>query len=162
MTFIRKRKTDDNKTGQQPLEEEQKKIQHKKNQTERQLQIFVVGDQLQIVPRTSISNVDMAHLHTTDNYLFNSQGINKNFGADNPPSLSSHHESTTIPLLAKYIRRHSRLSLFGFDVICHNRNGASEEEVLSVIDVNFFPGYIGMDNFPSSLLSLCHELKVGK
>ena len=55
--------------------------------------------------------------------------------------------------IAAALREGFGLSLFGFDVIVPNdgKDGSNNEYV--VIDVNFFPSYKEVDDFPSRLRS---------
>jgi hypothetical protein len=46
------------------------------------------------------------------------------------------------------IRDLTALTLFGFDVIICNRTG-----LYALIDINYFPGYRGVDDFPLQFIS---------
>ena len=136
--------------------------------------IFVVGSEFHVQPRTSLPDVDLSTLSATSSFVFNSQGINKNISSSSESSSSSSSSesssSSSVPALSprllsaipefiNLVKKHFGMTLFGFDVIVHTNNGRGKEgELMSVIDLNFFPGYIGMDKFPQAFLDLCDVL----
>jgi len=98
--------------------------------------VFVIGHEVSVVRRHSIANIPS---DSDKPVLFNSQHM------QDIMDLSSHASETppspeVLQKLADKISDHSGLSYYGFDLIRDCETGD-----LAVIDVNFFPGYKGVE-----------------
>ena len=94
---------------------------------------------------------------TISHFIFNSQALDKRFNGEYASVIHDPTKSD-ICYLAGLIREQTCLRMFGFDVLKHQQNGRSIQEYLTVIDVNFFPGYAGMNSMSSNILTLCQHL----
>jgi len=99
--------------------------------------VFVIGEFIDVVRRGSLRNVAPTE---TKPLLFDSQKPLPAHLVDTthqPPAIGV--PSQTIKAMAEHIRKDLGLSLFGFDVIT---NSATHKH--ACIDVNYFPGYVGV------------------
>jgi inositol-1,3,4-trisphosphate 5/6-kinase / inositol-tetrakisphosphate 1-kinase len=110
---------------------------------------FVLDDYFDVVARSSLRNFDLSASNET--VKFDSQGINQNIDASQLGK-HVHPPRELIAALVAAIHRHLGLSLFGFDVI---QNVATKR--WGVIDVNFFPGYSGVDDLHERLYDLVEK-----
>ncbi|EGG18922.1 inositol 1,3,4-triphosphate 5/6 kinase [Cavenderia fasciculata] len=118
--------------------------------------VFVIGSYLNIVHRKSLRNV-------TDNGNVIKKIIDNIFQKPLPSFLLPEKEYTQdmvqfphkdiLMAISNMIQKDLSLTLFGFDVITDVTTKKH-----AVVDLNYFPGYIGIDNFYSILLE--HVLQV--
>jgi len=96
---------------------------------------FVIGEFVDVVQRPSLRNVS---LNETEPLYFDSQ---QPLPASLVATAPQHSEvpTKTIHEMAGFIRKQLGLSLFGFDVITDVSTGKH-----ACIDVNYFPGYVGV------------------
>ncbi|EDQ87391.1 uncharacterized protein MONBRDRAFT_33295 [Monosiga brevicollis MX1] len=119
--------------------------------------VFVLGDRHHVVPRPSIRNVDPAARGEATLMAFDSHDVSKahsqtylNDAVAMKTALASNVlRRPDLALLADRMRQHLGLTLFGFDV-------AAETSVHYIVDVNYFPGYKGIESFQEDL---CHLLR---
>eukprot|EP01095_Lingulamoeba_sp_RSL-Kostka_P010676 TRINITY_DN3889_c0_g1_i1.p1 TRINITY_DN3889_c0_g1~~TRINITY_DN3889_c0_g1_i1.p1 ORF type:complete len:317 (-),score=89.10 TRINITY_DN3889_c0_g1_i1:38-988(-) len=107
--------------------------------------VFVCGlDEFSVVKRPSITDITYEENH--EPIIFNSQDMSHlmNNDTENYEIPSDHILSSIIKLINKKFD----LNLFGFDLIQNNITGK-----YAVVDINFFPGYKGLDNFHEKLLN---------
>uniref|UniRef100_A0A3P9B9X1 Inositol-tetrakisphosphate 1-kinase n=1 Tax=Maylandia zebra TaxID=106582 RepID=A0A3P9B9X1_9CICH len=115
--------------------------------------VFVVGDKHCCVERPSIKNFPSGPCDRKT-IFFNSQKVSKPESNSNLTSVDEHMvdppspSSDAVAALVKELRAQLGMALFGVDVIVNIGTHA-----LTVIDINIFPGYEGMPQFFSSLLS---------
>ncbi|XP_063684087.1 inositol-tetrakisphosphate 1-kinase-like isoform X2 [Bolinopsis microptera] len=128
--------------------------------------VFVCGDKFHVVTRPSI---------TLNKLLSNNSQINVyNFHSDNVSKVTSdssrvqedlcktydlsplsEKHMALIPEWVKIMRSVLNLSLFGFDVILES---ASKKPV--IIDINYFPGYDGFENFHEILSDMLYQAAI--
>ncbi|CAI5694499.1 unnamed protein product [Oreochromis niloticus] len=115
--------------------------------------VFVVGDKHCCVERPSIKNFPSGPCDRRT-IFFNSQKVSKPESNSDLTSVDEHMvdppspSSDAVAALVKELRAQLGMALFGVDVIINIGTHA-----LTVIDINIFPGYEGMPQFFSSLLS---------
>ncbi|XP_039478810.1 inositol-tetrakisphosphate 1-kinase-like isoform X2 [Oreochromis aureus] len=115
--------------------------------------VFVVGDKHCCVERPSIKNFPSGPCDRKT-IFFNSQKVSKPESNSDLTSVDEHMvdppcpSSDAVAALVKELRAQLGMALFGVDVIINIGTHA-----LTVIDINIFPGYEGMPQFFSSLLS---------
>jgi len=109
---------------------------------------FAIGDTVQVVKRESLPNF-FSNDHEV--IFFDSQTT--------LPHLNQENQSATPTMtmeippmemfvsLSRAISKHFDLTLFGFDVIT-----CIEKSTHAVIDINYFPGFIGVTNFENLLV----------
>jgi len=116
--------------------------------------VFVIGEYSSSIKRKSVPNIIPNQSRTI---FFDSQKpleeqIPKNsFESKNKTSDQLLAEAKEIPQdilnqMSKSISKEFGLSLFGYDVIVQDGSGK-----FGVIDINYFPGYIGVPDFENTL-----------
>lgn len=129
--------------------------------------VFVCGDKFHVAPRPSIN---LGKLQTQSNqldvYNFDSDTVSKVSevstsrvqedlcGLSTPSDMVPLPDEyrALIPHWVKVMREVLNLSLFGFDVLFE-----SKTDKPFVIDVNYFPGYDGFDDFHEVLADMLHQ-----
>eukprot|EP00730_Choanoeca_flexa_P000113 TRINITY_DN10048_c0_g2_i1.p2 TRINITY_DN10048_c0_g2~~TRINITY_DN10048_c0_g2_i1.p2 ORF type:complete len:325 (+),score=82.89 TRINITY_DN10048_c0_g2_i1:253-1227(+) len=118
--------------------------------------LFVLGNDISVVKRPSIRNLDPS-THT-ETIFFDSHKVSK---ADSDSHLNlagAHYSSGTQLELAQLrpsvqrLRHKLGLDLFGIDVVV-----CCESNRHYIVDVNYFPGYNGVEGFHDSLIALLHS-----
>eukprot|EP01112_Ceratiomyxa_fruticulosa_P008861 TRINITY_DN2299_c0_g1_i1.p1 TRINITY_DN2299_c0_g1~~TRINITY_DN2299_c0_g1_i1.p1 ORF type:complete len:329 (-),score=46.26 TRINITY_DN2299_c0_g1_i1:869-1855(-) len=129
--------------------------------------VFAIGDYINVVRRKSIRNLLS---YETEPLIFDSQkpfppNLSSDFVPSPPPNAQT---PTTIdtpasqppdpPLetlkeISAMIRTSMGLTLLGFDVITEKETGTH-----AIVDINYFPGYVGVPNFHHILLNHIKEL----
>ncbi|XP_030600565.1 inositol-tetrakisphosphate 1-kinase-like [Archocentrus centrarchus] len=115
--------------------------------------VYVVGDKHCCVERPSIKNFPSGPCDRKT-IFFNSHQVSKPESNSDLTSLDEQMvalpppSSDAVAALVKELRAQLGLALFGVDVIVN-----ISTHTLTVIDINIFPGYEGMPQFFSSLLS---------
>lgn len=121
--------------------------------------LFFIGDQYFTVQRPSLKNFTAGD-HST--IFFDSHDVSKPNSSSFLNELDekdlNHRridpESDTLHKLAKVLRMELDMALFGVDVIVENNSG-----IHYIIDINAFPGYDGVPEFPQALFNhVQHEL----
>jgi len=118
--------------------------------------IFVIGDTFKIIRRESLPDLS-PNLKST--ILFDSQqsisSQKEKFGVQEIKSEMKDPPLNVIDALSKSISKNLGLTLFGFDVITQKETGCH-----AVIDINYFPGYVGFEDFNATLFKfLLSKLK---
>ncbi|GAM24770.1 hypothetical protein SAMD00019534_079450 [Acytostelium subglobosum LB1] len=117
--------------------------------------VFVIGDYLNVVHRKSLRNLNTTE---TETLTFDSQ---KPLPANLLPEIPYDESMVDIPsrdslvAISKGIQKDLGLTLFGFDVITDITT-----KKIAVIDVNYFPGYVGIPDFNKILID--HMLYIHK
>ncbi|XP_062275276.1 inositol-tetrakisphosphate 1-kinase-like [Scomber scombrus] len=115
--------------------------------------VFVVGDRHFCVERPSLKNFPSGPCDRKT-IFFNSHQVSKPESSSDLTSLDEQMPRLPLPsseavaALARELRAQLGMALFGVDVIINIHT-----HTLSVIDINIFPGYEGVPQFFSSLLS---------
>jgi len=97
---------------------------------------YLFGDAFHIQPRTSLPNFSIEEKGLI---LFTGQSVNKNTQVDE----SSLPPKTVLEAISNSLKKHMKLTMFGFDVIKNSETGD-----YFIVDVNYFPGYKGLKTFP--------------
>ena len=79
----------------------------------------------------------------------NNNNNNENITSEDPISLDMMNQFTN---MADLLKKRFELSLFGFDVIITNNNNS-----MMIIDVNYFPSYKEVSDFPTRLRHFIRE-----
>lgn len=98
--------------------------------------VFVIGEFIDVVRRGSLRNVAPTE---TKPLLFDSQKPLPEYLTQSTTIKTPDVPANVIKAMAEHIRKQLGLSLFGFDVIT---NSATHKH--ACIDVNYFPGYVGV------------------
>merc|ERR1712157_50243 len=113
--------------------------------------VYVLGEKIWVFPRPSLPNIPNS-IHANHSYVeFDSQEQPYPDFANYFPSVCSKKTPTDItaneimPVVTS-LRQAFGLDLFGFDVLV-----SSETNELVVVDVNYFPSYKEVHNFPKHL-----------
>lgn len=120
--------------------------------------VYVVGDRHYCVERPSIKNFPPGPCDR-ETIFFNSHQVSKPESNSDLTALDEHvpflppPSSEAVSALVKELRVLLGMALFGVDVIINIHT-----HTLTVIDINIFPGYEGVPQFFSSLLSLIKTL----
>ncbi|KAF8027188.1 hypothetical protein BT93_E0180 [Corymbia citriodora subsp. variegata] len=117
--------------------------------------VYVVGEYVQCVKRTSLPDVPEERLGCPEGLMPFSQVSNtpiREKDGDESPEATALEEAEMPPRsliaeLARGLRRAMKLNLFNFDVIRDARNG----DRFLVIDINYFPGYFKMPGYETAL-----------
>ncbi|KAM3616141.1 uncharacterized protein V6R79_013081 [Siganus canaliculatus] len=115
--------------------------------------VFVVGDRHFCVERPSLKNFPSGPCDR-ETIFFNSHHVSKPESSSDLTELDEQMpclpppSSEAMAALVKELRRQLGMALFGVDVIINIHT-----HTLTVIDINIFPGYEGVPQFFSSLLS---------
>uniref|UniRef100_H3DJ06 Inositol-tetrakisphosphate 1-kinase n=1 Tax=Tetraodon nigroviridis TaxID=99883 RepID=H3DJ06_TETNG len=115
--------------------------------------VFVVGDSYTVVERPSLKNFPSGPADRKA-IFFNSHNVSKPESSshlttrENVEGVSQPPNDDVIRKLSRSLRQALGVSLFGIDVIINNQTGQH-----AVIDINAFPGYEGVPQFFSDLLS---------
>ena len=130
--------------------------------------VYVLGDKVYVYQRPSIPNLpkETEKLENHDcSYLeFDSQRpypklADFGFGSDEPDQKRQRTSDTSLSVLVTVdavrpvvdaLKRAFGLELFGFDIVIASGQDGKEREML-VVDVNYFPSYKEVPNFPSLL-----------
>lgn len=130
-------------------------VQEYVNHDQKLYKVYVMGKSVHVYQRPSLPNLpaDIAERATKDLIEFDSQHPYpqlKDFGVDdcNPrqqPSSMSVTPDEVLPLVHA-LKRAFGLELFGFDILL-----SSERKEWLVVDVNYFPSYKEVPNFPNQL-----------
>lgn len=116
--------------------------------------VFVIGDHSVVVKRKSLPNLNADHMEPI--FFDSQQPLKEQLGKF---SSSNEEEETkllndaieppteTIRQLSASLNKNLGLNLFGYDVITQLETGHH-----GVIDVNYFPGYVGVKDFSQVLL----------
>lgn len=115
--------------------------------------LFFIGDQYFTVQRPSLKNFTAGD-HST--IFFDSHDVSKPNSSSFLNELDEKDlnrraidpESDTLNKLAKVLRKELDMALFGVDVIVENNSG-----IHYIIDINAFPGYDGVSEFPQALFN---------
>jgi inositol-1,3,4-trisphosphate 5/6-kinase/inositol-tetrakisphosphate 1-kinase len=118
--------------------------------------VYVIGNDVQAFRRPSVQ-IPQDFLQKNF-YQFDSQKLSKQ-SKSNSISIVSTSLMDRFRFIAWGIKRYFGLSLFGFDVVLRsNTNNTIKEDSdnncsdLIVVDVNYFPSYKEVDDFPERLL----------
>ncbi|XP_051813793.1 inositol-tetrakisphosphate 1-kinase-like [Acanthochromis polyacanthus] len=103
--------------------------------------VFVVGDRHYCVERPSLKNFPSGPCDR-ETIFFNSHQLDEEMPCLPPPSFEA------VAALVRELRAQLGMALFGVDIIINIHT-----HTLTVIDINIFPGYEGVPQFFSSLLS---------
>lgn len=135
--------------------------------------IFICGDYHKIIKRPSIRNFTSEESEGMDVYHFDSSTISKYYGTSSLQSqaktdstgtgdVSQHKdynendlEGVDTELVASWVKvfRHTlNLSIIGVDLIFESKTNKPY-----IIDVNYFPGYDGCENFHQSLADMLYN-----
>ncbi|XP_049850874.1 inositol-tetrakisphosphate 1-kinase-like [Schistocerca gregaria] len=111
--------------------------------------VYVLGDYISVVTRNSLPNFPRSGYHPP--ICFNSQEWKHTL----PPEYmfeytgkSPRPSDEVVRGLASEIKRLSNLTLLGFDVIVN-----AESKKMCVVDLNYFPDYMGVESLQERLLS---------
>ncbi|EFA81210.1 Ras-related GTP-binding protein [Heterostelium album PN500] len=117
--------------------------------------VFVVGDYLNVVHRKSLRNMNSNESEAL--YFDSQQPLPATLLPEKPydESMVEIPPRDTLVAISKQIQKDLGLTLFGFDVITDISTKKS-----AIVDLNYFPGYIGIPDFNSILLD--HILNVYK
>lgn len=113
--------------------------------------VFVLGDTVEVVSRRSFKNFSPEKDHKS--FIFDSQKMKDLLSDGDLDTLQSKPPVESLRLMAATISRRLRMHLFGFDVVTNVADGRH-----AIVDLNFFPGYVGVDNVHNLLLDLCSQL----
>uniref|UniRef100_A0A8C9PUZ7 Inositol-tetrakisphosphate 1-kinase n=1 Tax=Spermophilus dauricus TaxID=99837 RepID=A0A8C9PUZ7_SPEDA len=122
--------------------------------------VFVVGESYTVVQRPSLKNFS-AGTSDRESIFFNSHNVSKPESSsvltelDKIEGVFERPSDEVIRELSRALRQALGVSLFGIDIIINNQTGQH-----AVIDINAFPGYEGVSEFFSDLLS--HIATVGQ
>ncbi|XP_016887710.1 inositol-tetrakisphosphate 1-kinase-like isoform X2 [Cynoglossus semilaevis] len=120
--------------------------------------VFVIGDKHFCVERPSLKNFPSGPCDRKT-IFFNSHQVSKPESSSNLTALDEQMpclpppSSQAIEALVKELRAQLGMALLGVDVIIN-----SHTHTLTIIDINIFPGYEGVPEFFSSLLSLIQSV----
>jgi len=129
-----------------------------KNHNSTIFKIFVVGDYLNVVKRKSLPNMPN---NLQETIFFDSQHpLDEQLEKVKPGITKIKEESIemeyppnqTLKSMSKEISQIFNMTLFGFDVITEASTGFH-----SIIDINYFPGYAGVENLDVILLKFLEE-----
>jgi inositol-1,3,4-trisphosphate 5/6-kinase/inositol-tetrakisphosphate 1-kinase len=131
-------------------------VQEYVNHDESLYKVYVMGTYVHVYKRTSLPNLptDMASISTKDFVKFDSQHLYpslQDFGiteAFDRTEQTPHDTSVTpdeVSPLVDVLKRAFGLDLFGFDILL------SPQKEWLVVDVNYFPSYKEVPNFPNQL-----------
>uniref|UniRef100_A0A8C9Q0T4 inositol-1,3,4-trisphosphate 5/6-kinase n=1 Tax=Spermophilus dauricus TaxID=99837 RepID=A0A8C9Q0T4_SPEDA len=115
--------------------------------------VFVVGESYTVVQRPSLKNFS-AGTSDRESIFFNSHNVSKPESSsvltelDKIEGVFERPSDEVIRELSRALRQALGVSLFGIDIIINNQTGQH-----AVIDINAFPGYEGVSEFFSDLLS---------
>ncbi|UJR36182.1 hypothetical protein I4U23_028916 [Adineta vaga] len=118
--------------------------------------VFAVGqDNHHIVRRNSIRNL---HTHTCrDTISFRSNEVSSSQAAhmllSNEQTVKLTFDHTIVNKIVQVVQNLFQLNLVGIDIILDRNTGD-----YAVIDVNYFPGYEGVNDFNTQLFHLCQHL----
>eukprot|EP00013_Stygamoeba_regulata_P021228 CAMPEP_0177657038 /NCGR_PEP_ID=MMETSP0447-20121125/15950_1 /TAXON_ID=0 /ORGANISM="Stygamoeba regulata, Strain BSH-02190019" /LENGTH=317 /DNA_ID=CAMNT_0019161323 /DNA_START=57 /DNA_END=1007 /DNA_ORIENTATION=- len=109
--------------------------------------VFTLGDWFDVVTRSSLPNLEADD--SRENWLFNSQGLNLNIkGTKDESDFLDPPSTECLRSITRTLSKCLGLTLFGFDLVTDNKTGKHV-----IIDINYFPGYSGVEDFPQMLLT---------
>jgi len=123
--------------------------------------IFICGDYHKIIKRPSIRNFSSEDDEGMNVYHFDSSTISKYYGTSSLQSTQHKDynendlEGVNTALVASWVKifRHTlNLSIIGVDLIFESKTNKPY-----IIDVNYFPGYDGCENFHQSLADMLYN-----
>ncbi|XP_074605593.1 inositol-tetrakisphosphate 1-kinase-like isoform X2 [Brevipalpus obovatus] len=127
------------------------------NHNAKLFKIFVINDKYFVVDRPSLKNFKAGEIPTLH---FDSPDISKPNSSSHLTELDEVSRASPPVLKENDVRRHVQilrkilgLKLFGVDLIVENQTGRPY-----VIDMNIFPGYVGVDNHVSLIANMIAEL----
>jgi len=129
-------------------------VQEFKNHNGVIMKVYTIGDHIHVVRRKSLRNVqDNQH----EPIIFDSQAFPRELlAADN--TLVDDVQQVPNPTeemlkaMVKALNKHVGMTLMGVDVIL-----CTQSKKFGIIDINYFPGYAGIHNWPSALVDLIVE-----
>jgi inositol-1,3,4-trisphosphate 5/6-kinase/inositol-tetrakisphosphate 1-kinase len=112
--------------------------------------IFVLGKSISVVSRVSLPNLPFSALPADEILKMDSQEWKHSLPAPyttsetgkKPPPPQEHLE-----IVSSALSRITGLTMFGYDVICNSSTGS-----YAVVDINYLPDYVGVEDFPALLL----------
>jgi len=130
-------------------------IQEYVNHNQKLFKVYVMGKKVHVYERASLPNLpsDVAEISTVDLVKFDSQHPYpqlKDFGIlscnDSPVTRSIPVTPDEVMPLVDSLKKAFGLELFGFDILI-----SSEHNAWLVVDVNYFPSYKEVPDFPRQL-----------
>jgi len=128
--------------------------------------VFVCGDKFHVVTRPSItlnkllsnnSQISVYNFHsdTVSKVTVDSSKVQEDLCKSSVLSPLSEKYMALIPAWVKIMRTVLNLSLFGFDLIL----GSGDKKPI-IIDINYFPGYDGFENFHEILSDMLYQAAI--
>jgi inositol-1,3,4-trisphosphate 5/6-kinase/inositol-tetrakisphosphate 1-kinase len=106
--------------------------------------VFVIGDEVRAVRRPSLPNFEPDPVRET--LMFNSQAFDDILGHPGHYNVQDPQPSI-LKSISKDLTEITGLTLYGYDLILDTKSGK-----YAVIDINFFPGFDGFDDFEGNFL----------
>jgi len=124
-------------------------VQEFKNHKGVIMKIYTIGDNIHVVRRSSLRDVEK---NQQKPIIFDSQDFPKELLALNNPLVNDLQKvpnptDDMLKAMVKALNKHVGMSLMGVDVIL-----CTESQKFGIIDINYFPGYKGIQNWPSALI----------
>jgi len=117
--------------------------------------VFVIGEHISVVPRKSIKNFQSSQGdddQLPNCFIFDSQNM-KQLLSEGDLDVQPLPAQDALKVIAEVIGKKANLSLFGFDIVTN-----IETQKYAIVDLNFFPGYVGVEGVHSILLDFLSSL----